>query len=101
MAVFLLVPLETNSKRVPSRHAFHHILFHGAPIVLLSLRKSYHLAMGQNPVPPVNIPISTKIGSKMGGAPAPTPKWDPMGFDPWPFRAHRVPPRCHPAGPAH
>ena len=31
-----------------------------------------HLAMGQNPVPLVNIP---KIGSKMGGAP--TPKWDP------------------------
>ena len=33
------------------------------------------LAMGQTPVPPVNIPIPTKIGSKMGGAP--TPKWDP------------------------
>ena len=33
------------------------------------------IAMGQNqkPVPPVNIPIPTKIGSKMGGAP--TPKW--------------------------
>ena len=30
-------------------------------------------------VPPVSIPIPTKIGSKMGGAP--TPKWDPMGFD--------------------
>ena len=29
--------------------------------------------IGQNPVPPVNIPIPTKIGSKMGGAP--TPKW--------------------------
>ena len=29
------------------------------------------LAMGQKPVPPVNIPIPTKIGSKMGGA---TPK---------------------------
>ena len=28
---------------------------------------SHHLAMGQNPVPPVNIPIPTKIGSKMGG----------------------------------
>ena len=27
------------------------------------------MAMGQNPVPPVNIPIPTKIGSKMGGAP--------------------------------
>ena len=30
--------------------------------------------MGQNPVPPVNIRVSLKIGSKMGGAP--TPKWD-------------------------
>ena len=26
-----------------------------------------HMAMGQKPVPPVNIPIPTKIGSKMGG----------------------------------
>ena len=26
-----------------------------------------HLAMGQHPVPPVNIPIPTKIGSTMGG----------------------------------
>ena len=25
------------------------------------------MAMGQNPAPPVNIPIPTKIGSKMGG----------------------------------
>ena len=39
-----------------------------------------HSAMGQNPVSPVNIPIPTKIGSKMGGAP--TPKWDPIGVDP-------------------
>ena len=38
------------------------------------------MAMGQNPLPPVNIPIPTKIGSKMGGAP--TPKWDTTGFDP-------------------
>ena len=29
------------------------------------------MAMGQNPVPPVNIPIPTKIGSKMGDAPYP------------------------------
>ena len=28
----------------------------------------------------MNIPIPTKMGSKMGGAP--TPKWDPIGFDP-------------------
>ena len=35
--------------------------------------------------PPVNIPIptkTTKIGSKMGGAP--TPKRDPIGFEPQP-----------------
>ena len=38
--------------------------------------------MGQKPVPPVNIPIPTKLGSKMGGAP--TPKGDPIGFDPQP-----------------
>ena len=36
-------------------------------------------AQNPKPVPPVNIPIPTKIGSKMGGAP--TPKWDPIGFD--------------------
>ena len=30
----------------------------------------------------VNIPIPTKIDSKVGGAP--TPKWDPIGFDPQP-----------------
>ena len=30
-----------------------------------------NLAMGQKPVPPVNIPIPTKVGSKMGGAPTP------------------------------
>ena len=40
------------------------------------------MAMGQNPVPPVNIPIPTKTGPKMGGAPS--PKWDPIGFEPWP-----------------
>ena len=33
--------------------------------------------MGQNPVPPVNIPIPTKIGSKMGGEFTYQPKWDP------------------------
>ena len=41
-----------------------------------------HLAMGQNPVPPVNIPIPTKIGFNISGAPI--PKWDPIGFEPWP-----------------
>ena len=29
--------------------------------------------------PPVNIPLPTKKGSKTGDAP--TPKWDPIGFD--------------------
>ena len=45
------------------------------------------MAMGQNSVPPVNTPIPTKIGSKMGGAP--TPKWDPVGFDPQPHHLER------------
>ena len=40
------------------------------------------MAKGQNPVP-LNIPIPTKIGSKMGGAP--TPIWEPIGFDPQPY----------------
>ena len=35
--------------------------------------------MGQNPVPPVHIPVPAEKGSKMG-APK-TPKWDLMGFD--------------------
>ena len=39
------------------------------------------MAMGQNPVPSVNISIPAKIGSKM----ALTPKWDPIGFDPQPY----------------
>ena len=30
----------------------------------------------------MNIPILTKIGSKMGGTT--NPKWDPIGFDPQP-----------------
>ena len=34
-----------------------------------------------NPVPPVNIPIPTKIGSKMGGEFTYQPKWNPIGFD--------------------
>ena len=32
-------------------------------------------AMGQNPVSPVNLPIPTKIGSKMGGEFTYPPKW--------------------------
>ena len=43
----------------------------------------HDVAMGQKPgYLPVNIPIPTKIGPKMGGAPTPT--WDPIGFDPQP-----------------
>ena len=37
--------------------------------------------VGQNPV---SIPIPTKMKPKIGGAP--TPKWDPIDFDPQPFR---------------
>ena len=34
----------------------------------MSIARYISVAMGQNPVPPVNIPIPTKVGSKMGGA---------------------------------
>ena len=37
--------------------------------------------MGQKPVPSVNIPVPTCIGSKMGGEFTYQPKWDPMSFD--------------------
>ena len=43
------------------------------------------MAMGQNPLPPVNIPIPTKIGSKMSDAH--TPKWYHW-FDPQPYVAN-------------
>ena len=40
------------------------------------------VAMGQKPVPPVNIPIPTKIGSKMGGEFTENPKMESQnGFD--------------------
>ena len=41
----------------------------GAPTLPLQGRGD--MAMGQNPVPLVNIPIPIKIGSRMGGAPTP------------------------------
>ena len=41
--------------------------------------------VGQNPVPVVNIPIPTRIGSKMDGEFTYQPKWDPIGFEPWPY----------------
>ena len=62
----------------------------------------------------MNIPTPTKIGSNMGGAP--TPKWDPMGFDdhghmadfplgamfvPGPNPKTSHPPRGDPAGPTY
>ena len=43
-------------------------------------QKGRHVAMGQNPVPSVNIPIRAKIGSKMGGEFTYQPKWDPKWF---------------------
>ena len=42
--------------------------------------KSQDVAMGENPVPPVNI-ILTKIGSKMGRKFTYPPKWDPIDFE--------------------
>ena len=38
--------------------------------------------MGQNPNPSEHPNPTTKLASKMGGAP--TPKWDLIGFDPQP-----------------
>ena len=37
-----------------------------------------YVAMGQKPVPLVNIPIPIEIGSKMGGEFTYQPKWDPI-----------------------
>ena len=44
-------------------------------------KQGSYKAMGQNPVPPMNIPIPTKIGSKMGGAPT-NQNGIENGFDP-------------------
>ena len=42
-------------------------------------------AMGQNPNrTPSEHPIPTNIGSKIWVVNSPTPKWDPIGFDPQP-----------------
>ena len=46
-------------------------------VQILKNPRGIHMAMGQNPVPPVNIPIPTTIGSKMGGEFTYQPKWDP------------------------
>ena len=59
---------------------FQHIPYEGSAILrnfhtISQIFMRHHcfvdLAMGQNPVPPVNIPIPTKTGSKIGGAPTP------------------------------
>ena len=57
---------------------------HKIPVIFVIKYCMHDTAMGQNPVPPVNIPMPTKIGSKMGGAPKP-PKWDPIGVEPRPY----------------
>ena len=53
------VPREGYLQKLPARNK-------DLQILQVSWR---NVAMNQNPVPPVNIPIPTKIGSKMGGAP--------------------------------
>ena len=67
-----------------------------------------HVAMGQNSVPPVNIPIPTKISSKMGGAP--TPKMVPLvlthshvafSYKTQPLKHRLLPPENPPARPTH
>ena len=72
------------------RHALAVVCFQGNPLQRKQKQASNPLDVG---LPPVNIPIPTKIGSKMGGAPK-TPKWDPIGFDPQPrhfWREHPAP----------
>ena len=53
--------------------------------------------MGQHPNRArMNIPIPTKIGSKMGGEFTYQPKWDPK-TDPWPFHTNgRIASKPHP-----
>ena len=41
------------------------------------------MAVGQTPVPPVSIPIPTNRLKWVVNSP--TPKWDPIGFDPQPY----------------
>ena len=55
----------------------------GGNLEMQDSRPFKHMAMGQNPVPPVNIPIPTKIGSKLGGAYL--PQNGTIGFDPQPY----------------
>ena len=60
----------------------------GSPCIPASWES--HIAMGQNPVPPVNIPIPTKIPTKMGGEFTYQPKWDPKtALTPKPFPSAR------------
>ena len=42
-------------------------------------------SMGQNPVPPVSMPIPTQIGSEKWVVNSPIPKRYQTGFEPWPF----------------
>ena len=49
--------------------------------LLAWVRTGAHAHGEKNPSPPVNIPIPTKIGSKMGGSPTPN---GTIGFDPQP-----------------
>ena len=47
-----------------------------------------HMAMGQNPAPPVNIPIPTRLKWVVNSS---SPKWDPIGFDPQPYKEQQPP----------
>ena len=49
-----------------------------------AMGKETQMAMGQTPLPPVNIPILTKIGSKMGGVHL--PRNGTIGVDPQPYK---------------
>ena len=55
-------------------------------LVLWTASFATYLAMAQNPnrfAPNERPNPTTKVGYKMGGAP--TPKWDPIGFDAQPY----------------
>ena len=80
----------TKGGTLTKRHT-HMVVSRGFP--LKPLQPQVHLAMGQKPVPPVNIPIPTKIEKWV----VHLPQTGTFGFDPQPLQPHRDPPRWHAA----
>ena len=79
----------------------NHVICIPAPICRFYILRHHlgvcQMAMGQNPnrTPPVNIPIPTKIGSKMGGEFTYQPKWNFIGVDPRPGHHDSLFDLCH------